>query len=225
MTLERAAIVALLVVVAGQAAASCVARGHWRTERLAAANTLADRAAQENWLRGQLRVAVRYVHQGQVELHESQRERNQQAKLAASFELEAQELRGRVGTTSVFAGDTVTFYSTFGRLDSTGFLVEAQTRVWPMRPVPPPRSDVFYRVQLAPVPLQVGFACVGPNGRFYVTAPRNRPLQLERGVVAADVCNPPPPRWEPFSLRRPPSLPWMAALVGVGFVLRASLPH
>ena len=218
MKLGRVAIAVLLVIVAGQSIAGCMERRGRRRERLAAANELADRAQQENWLKGQLRVAVRYVHQGQVQLDESQRERDQQAKLAATFQLEAAELAGKVAAAPVAAGDTASLRSEFGDLDSTGFHVLSQANIWPVRVVGALKGETLYRVELAPVPIKVGFACVGPNARFYVSAPRGRPLTLVGGVADPAICNPPPPAWQPFTLRAP-SLPWSIILFGGGFLL------
>lgn len=222
MKLERIAIAVLLLLVAGQAMAGCMERRGRRRERLSAANELADRAQQETWYKGQLQVAVRYLHQGQVQLDETQRERDQQAKLAMVFRLEAQELRGKVAAAPAVAGDTARLATEFGDLDSSGFHVRSITAIWPVRAVGPLQGAAAYHVELAPVALQVGFACVGPNARFYVTAPRSRPIVLERGTVAAHVCNPPPPPYQLLSLRAP-SLPWSAVLFGAGILAGATI--
>lgn len=221
MKLERIAIAVLLVIVAGQAVSSCIDRGRRRAERIASANALAGAAKQEDWFRGQLRVAVRYTYQGQVQLDQTQRERNQMAVLAATFRLEAQELRGQVTAAPTAAGDTVRYVSEFGKLEgdsATGFLVRTDVRVWPVVTASPLQGTAWYAVKLAPVPLKMGFACVGPNGRFYVTAPRYQQVTIDSATVSADVCNPPAPRWQPFQMRLP-SLPVAVALIFLGWQL------
>lgn len=219
MKLERVAIAVLLVIVAGQAIAGCADRRRRRAERIAAANTLADAARQEDWLRGQLRVAVRYVHQGQVQLDATQRERNQQALLATTLRLEARELHGDVAVQPQILGDSLKVRSEWGNLDTNGVHVAAQLAVSGVAPIAgrPIAGTMFFDVTLAPVALQLGFACVGPNARFYATGPRYQPLVLERGVVDPKICNPPPPSYQLLSLRVP-SLPWAVILFGGGLL-------
>lgn len=224
MKLERIAIAVLLVVCAGQAITGCLDRRRDRERTLAAANALADATAQGEWLKGQWRVTFRYLNQAKVELDETQRERDQQAILAATFRLEAKQLRGQVSAAPMLVVDTAQLETEFGDLDSAGFHVASIAQIWPVRPIGELHGQAVYRVELAPVPLQVGFACVGANGRFYVTAPRNRPLVLEKGVVDPDVCNPPPPPWNPLSLKAP-SLPWAALLFGGGILIGGAIAH
>lgn len=219
MKLERVAIAVLLVVVASQAIASCVDRRRRREERIAAANQLAASATQEDHVSGQLRIAMRYMYQGQVQLDRTQRERDQQAILAAAFQVEARELSGAAAIQPSFANDVLHIHSEWGSPDTNGVHVAADAALAGVAPIvgQPITGQMYFNVTLAPIPLKLGMACVGPNARFYVTGPRYAALVLERGIVTADVCNRAPPAWQPLSLRLP-SLPWAAILFGGGLV-------
>lgn len=220
MTLERAAIAVLVLVVAGQQLRSCVDARARRAERLAAANQLATSAVQQDWLSGQLRVAARYLVQGQVQLDQTQRDRDQQAVLAVGLRVQVDALRGRVDVAPQLSDSGVRVVSGWGRLPIHGVHVESDVLVRGVAPIAgqEPAAVVGYRVQLAPVDLRVGLSCEGANARVLVTGPRWSTLTLSPGTISAAVCNPAPPAWRPFTLRAP-SLPWAAGLVGLGYIL------
>lgn len=214
MKLKDVAIAGLLVIVAGQAVTSCVERRRRRAERVAAANELADHSRTEYWLRGQLVVAARYLHQGTVQLDQSQRRQRQQAVLAVGLRFERDTLRRALAVQPTVTDSAVRVKS---HLDTNGVHVQTDVVIAGVGPIVgmTPAARVFYDVAIAPIDLQVGVSCEGPNARVLVTGPRWSDLTISNGTMTADVCNPAPPEWQPFTLRAP-SVPTAGILFGAG---------
>lgn len=219
MKLQSIVIGALAVVVVGQAATRCFEDRARRKEKIAAANALADASRTERFLRGQLQVATRYIHQGPIG-RDRDTPRGTAVKVTVDVALEPDTARGAAPPQPVaFTGNALRFQSSWGNPDSIGLRITADVTIGPVAPIADtvPLADVFYTVAWAPARYTFDVSCEGPNARVVVAGPQWRDITIERGKMAEEVCHP-TPSWQPFSLRVP-SLPWAAGLVTGGVLL------
>lgn len=223
--LYRYTIYALLAIVLLQQAFLYMGQRARRAERINAANALAAHSTTERRYVAQLQIATRYIRQGQVALEKALRDRPATPKVAVDARLEARRDTATVSPPLVADGTSVHFTAGFGSLDTMGYHIENDVTIAGVGPIlgAEPRVDINYDVTLAAALYKVRVSCEGPNARVAIAGPRWRGITIDStSAVSEDVCNRPAPSWQPFTLRAP-SLPWAAALVGLGFVLRSSL--
>jgi len=83
---------------------------------------------------------------------------------------------------------------------------------------PPLLTRWAWDLTRAPLELAVLYECQGRDAAVHVAGPPWATVEVGRAVQDATFCNPKPRGWQLVSLR-PPSLPWAAALLGVGYLL------
>ncbi len=191
--------------ITGYAVAAAIALGvvgviqHYRNaaarERLLRLNVAAEADSTHHFLRGQLQVATRLAVQTQL-AH----------RAVATVTI-------RVPGAMVTRVDTLRVTDTLrAQLDTNGVHVAAVVAL-----LPPPPTWTWSLVQ-DPLQYRVTFeGCHEHAARVRVAGPRWQAVQLVDVQQDKNICNR-PPGWNFFSIK-PPSLPWAAALIFVGWEL------
>jgi len=75
-----------------------------------------------------------------------------------------------------------------------------------------------WSVAREPLSLSLGLQCEGPMAAAYITGPPWASIAIDSVAQQAGICNPLPPRWQPFELKLP-SIPVTGALLVIGYFL------
>jgi hypothetical protein len=203
-------------------------RALWK-ERIDAANSKAALDRTRTHIVADGIVAERLMQQMRVQLSDALRQKGQTDQALVRVQLERDKLIAQVP--ALLAIDTtdgvpgLELHGVFDARDSLGVYIGQRTSVrGVMSIIPEPSALTRFEVYVEPVTLDVAVSCRDHDAVAQVSGPRWARIDLSRVEAKQEICNPKPPSWRPLSLQAP-SLPWAAALVGAGFVLRSALPR